>query len=238
MGTKRETISLVDDQGNEHEFNVVDVIEVASRRYAVLQPTEGGDEAVIFRVEDDETLSALEDEEEFNRVAAALEDLEEEEDIVDLEDEDDENLEDEEDLEDEDLEDDLDDLEDDDEEAFDRMAAQMTVRGRLAQVRCPTLLVTGEFDPLCPLEEAIEAFDELRVPKELWVFENQFHQLWKLPNLGSLDCHEYVLDWLARVLARGLPAEHRRIAYVRVGGDGPWGACEWTPPVGPGQAYF
>jgi len=126
----------------------------------------------------------------------------------------------------------------DDEEAFDRMAAQMTVRGRLAQVRCPTLLVTGEFDPLCPLEEAIEAFDELRVPKELWVFENQFHQLWKLPNLGSLDCHEYVLDWLARVLARGLPAEHRRIAYVRVGGDGPWGACEWTPPVGPGQAYF
>jgi len=119
VGTKRETISLVDDQGNEHEFNVVDVIEVASRRYAVLQPTEGGDEAVIFRVEDDETLSALEDEEEFNRVAAALEDLEEEEDIVDLEDEDDENLEDEEDLEDEDLEDDLDDLEDDDEEAFD-----------------------------------------------------------------------------------------------------------------------
>jgi dipeptidyl aminopeptidase/acylaminoacyl peptidase len=127
----------------------------------------------------------------------------------------------------------------DDEEAFDRMARTMTVRGYLDKVRCPTLLVTGEFDPLCPLEESVEAFEELRVPKEMWVLENQFHPLWKLPNLGSMDCHEYVLDWLSRALAApGLPPGHRRIAYVRQAGDGPFGECEWTPPVGPGQAYF
>ncbi len=77
MSKHRETISLVDEQGNEHEFNIVDVIEVAEQRYAILQPAEGGEEAVIFRVEDDETLTTVDDEEEFGRVAAALRDLEE-----------------------------------------------------------------------------------------------------------------------------------------------------------------
>ncbi len=71
------------------------------------------------------------------------------------------------------------------------------------------------------------------------MLENQFHPLWKLPNLGSLDCHEYVLDWLGTALGdEGLPADHRRVAYVTQGGDGPWGDCEWTPPVRPGQRYF
>lgn len=78
MAKPRETISLVDEQGNEHAFDVVDIIEVAERRYAILQPADGEEaEAVIFRVEDDETLVTVEDEEEFERVAAALEDLEE-----------------------------------------------------------------------------------------------------------------------------------------------------------------
>jgi dipeptidyl aminopeptidase/acylaminoacyl peptidase len=126
----------------------------------------------------------------------------------------------------------------DDEDQFDAMARTMTVRGYLDRITAPTLLVTGEFDPLCPLEDAIEAFEELRVPREMWVFENQFHPLWKLANLGSLDCHEYVMDWLTVALGKGVPSGHRRIAYVRQHGDGPFGDCDWTPPTGPGQAYF
>ena len=99
--------------------------------------------------------------------------------------------------------------------------------------------MTGDFDPLYPLEDALELFEALRVPKEIWVIENRFHPLWKLPNLGSLDAHEYVLDWLGTVLGGpGLPRDHARIAYVRQRGDSPFGDCEWTPPVGPGQAYF
>jgi pimeloyl-ACP methyl ester carboxylesterase len=127
----------------------------------------------------------------------------------------------------------------DDEDAFDEMARTMTVRGSLGRVECPTLLVTGEFDPLCPLEDAVEAYEELRVAKEMWVIESQFHPLWKLPNLGSLDCHEYALDWLHLVLmGKGLPVGHRRIAYVRQSGDGPFGDSEWEPPIRPGQPYF
>ena len=94
----------------------------------------------------------------------------------------------------------------------------MTVRGYLDKIKCPTLLVTGEFDPLCPLEDAVEAFDDLKVPKEMWVIENQYHPLWGMPNLGGMDCHDYVLDWLkalvlgqagARRSAAALPTSRR-----------------------------
>lgn len=126
-----------------------------------------------------------------------------------------------------------------DEEKFDReVASDMTVRGRLDNIKCPTLLATGEFDPLCPLEDAIEAYEEIKAPKELWIFENQFHQLRSVPNVGGLTSNEYVLDWLQLVFNRGLSKRHNRIAYIRENGDGPWGKCEWRPPVKGRQAYF
>jgi dipeptidyl aminopeptidase/acylaminoacyl peptidase len=128
----------------------------------------------------------------------------------------------------------------DDEARFDKeVASGMTVRGYLGKVKCPTLLVTGEFDPLCPLEDAVEAFDDLKVPKEMWVIENQYHPLWGLANLGGMDCHDYVMDWLKGVFSgKRLPTKRGRIAYIRESGDGPWGKAEWVPPVKRGQAYF
>ena len=126
------------------------------------------------------------------------------------------------------------------EEKFDdEVAKGMTVRGYLDKVRCPTLLVTGEFDPLCPLEDAVEAFNDLKVPKEMWVFENQYHPLWSIANLGGMDCHDYVMDWLKLTFSgKRKPTKRGRIAYIKEGGDGPWGKCDWTPPIKPGQAYF
>ncbi|HZN26982.1 MAG TPA: alpha/beta fold hydrolase [Burkholderiales bacterium] len=127
-----------------------------------------------------------------------------------------------------------------DEDRFDEEVAKpMTVRGYLGQITCPTLLVTGEFDPLCPLEDAVDAFNDLNVPREMWVMENQYHPLWGIPNLGGMDCHDYVLDWLRALFSgRHEVSKRGRIAYVREGGDGPFGDCEWTPPIGGGQAYF
>ncbi len=127
-----------------------------------------------------------------------------------------------------------------DEEKFDReVAREMTVRGHLGKIKCPTLLSTGEFDPLCPLEDAIEAYGQLKAPRELWVFENQYHQQRRLSNLGGLDNYEYIFDWLhAALTGKGLSKRHNRIAYIRENGDGPWGNCEWTPTVKPGQAYY
>ena len=116
----------------------------------------------------------------------------------------------------------------------------MTVRGYLDKVTCPTLLVTGEFDPLCPLEDAVEAFDDLKVPKEMWVMENQYHPLWGIPNLGGLDCHDYVLDWLQGVFSGQARRRRKRAASPTSGKTATdrGATCEWKPPIRPGQAYF
>ena len=126
----------------------------------------------------------------------------------------------------------------DDEDAFDEMAQNMTVKGYMEKVRCPTLLVTGEFDPLCPLEDALEVYEDLTCAKELWVLENQFHPLGDLKNLGGLDNHQYILDWLQRALTDGVPEDHKRIAYIKESGEGPFSDCEWLPTVKPGEPYF
>jgi len=75
VGDDEDVIKLLDEEGAEHEFSVVDVLEVDQRRYAILQPLEGTDEpdtAVIFRMEDD-TLVTIEDDAEFERVRRAFE---------------------------------------------------------------------------------------------------------------------------------------------------------------------
>ena len=75
MGENEDVITLLDEEGIEHEFSIVDVLEVSDQRYAILQPIESGEEpdtAVIFRMEGD-ALVTIEDDAEFERVRAAFE---------------------------------------------------------------------------------------------------------------------------------------------------------------------
>jgi len=78
-----EVITVVDEEGEEHEFELFHIFEVEGNRYAVLFPldeeedSDDEEEAIILRVEEDEdgedTLSDIEDEEEWNKVLAAWE---------------------------------------------------------------------------------------------------------------------------------------------------------------------
>ncbi len=86
MAERGEVITLLDEDGKTHEFSLVDVIEVDGRRYAILQPSEDADPAVVFRVEGD-TLVAVEDEDEFRKVAAAIEETAEYDDVEIVDDE-------------------------------------------------------------------------------------------------------------------------------------------------------
>ena len=99
-------VTLTDDEGNEHDFAVIDAFLVDEKRYAILLPafedeeeefevdTEG--EAYIFRVEiDEETgeeiMLEVEDEKEWERVAAVWEeqlDAAEEDSSLNVEDDD------------------------------------------------------------------------------------------------------------------------------------------------------
>lgn len=81
-----EIITLTDEEGNEHEFVVVDVIEVESKEYAILLPIDTEEdeeaEAVILRLDKDDdgddVLTDIDSQEEWERVAQAYEELLEE----------------------------------------------------------------------------------------------------------------------------------------------------------------
>lgn len=72
-------VTLLDENGKETAFEVIATLEVNESEYAILLPVEEtGGEAFIFKVveEDGEpVLECVENDEEFNTVAAAYEEL-------------------------------------------------------------------------------------------------------------------------------------------------------------------
>ncbi len=80
---EKDVISLLDEEGKEHEFEIVDALEADGREYMALIPIydqpeetlEDSGELVILRVSDeldedgDQFLEAIEEEEEYNQVA-------------------------------------------------------------------------------------------------------------------------------------------------------------------------
>ncbi len=70
-----------------------------------------------------------------------------------------------------------------------------------------------------------ELFDQVRAPKELWVFEDQLHMatLFGSANIGQLDTHLLSLDWLWDAMAGKFGPGYARTAYIPAGGGGPHG---------------
>ena len=81
---------LTDEEGNEHEFSIVQVITVDDKDYAILLPIEDGeegDEAVIMRIDEEDgedVLVEIESEEEFDRVADAWEEMLDDEEFEEM----------------------------------------------------------------------------------------------------------------------------------------------------------
>ena len=83
-----------------------------------------------------------------------------------------------------------------DEEKFDLMAEKMTLELLASEIKCPILLAMGEYDELEPIENAYRFFDRLECPKEIWVYENEFHVMGgRLP-----DFYPMMADWLKDML--------------------------------------
>ncbi len=80
---EKDVISLLDEEGKEHEFEIADAVEMDGQEYMALIPLydhpedslEDSGELVILRVSEDldedgdQFLEAIEDEEEYDRVA-------------------------------------------------------------------------------------------------------------------------------------------------------------------------
>lgn len=71
---EHEEIVLVDEEGVEHEFYLYRIVEVDGRNYALLEPADNEGELVILRIEGDLGTGNLVtlDDEEWDRVAEAL----------------------------------------------------------------------------------------------------------------------------------------------------------------------
>lgn len=77
---ENNTIVLFDEDGNEVEFELIASLDVDDNTYVIVTPTEEDtDDAYILRVEQDENgedvFVGIEDDDEFNAVAEAYEEL-------------------------------------------------------------------------------------------------------------------------------------------------------------------
>lgn len=80
MSEKEEDlVVLTDENGEEHRFEVLDVLEVEGKDYAVLGSPDNDEEAIVLRIETDQdgrdVLVDIEDDDEWERVSTAWEDL-------------------------------------------------------------------------------------------------------------------------------------------------------------------
>ena len=79
-----EIVTLHDEDGNEHEFTIVDVLELDENKYAILMPIdEEIDEAIVLKFDidenGDEILFEIESDEEWEAVVRAWEEFLDEE---------------------------------------------------------------------------------------------------------------------------------------------------------------
>ena len=126
-----------------------------------------------------------------------------------------------------------------DENEFDIMAAKMNTLGYGKKIKTPFLIMTGEYDPLSPLESAEQFFDELVGPKELWVLEDYYHLIVKPPHFGGILQFNAKADWIRDALDGKFDHEHRRYVYISKSGLGQYspeteGRVSVDPDLKPG----
>lgn len=111
------------------------------------------------------------------------------------------------------------------EEELDRVVAAMKMDDLMSQVECPTLLVTGEYDPRAPVEEVLRLYDLMKAPRELWLLPDQFHNgsITVKPRnaVWEADIHAFVCDWL-RDRFTGASLKHDgKVVWLDPAGAGP-----------------
>lgn len=84
-----------------------------------------------------------------------------------------------------------------DEDAFDReLKARMPLGELVRRITRPVLLGIGEFDELTPVEDALATYERISAPKEMRVYENQFHPLGGV----AAEVFAFGAEWITRAL--------------------------------------
>ncbi len=110
-----------------------------------------------------------------------------------------------------------------DEAEFDKMVENMHLFGYGPKVKCYSLMVLGEYDPLCHLEEGLAYFEEVAGPKEIWILENENHVPRPSRNFGGMLADPLVADWLKDALLDKKPRDLNKAVFVHDRtGEGPY----------------
>ena len=57
-------------------------------------------------------------------------------------------------------------------------------------------------------------------PKEMWVFEDEFHQIFSPVALAGQSTFHFVAEWMRNAMNGNLKMNHQRRAYIRKNGEG------------------
>jgi pimeloyl-ACP methyl ester carboxylesterase len=83
------------------------------------------------------------------------------------------------------------------EEASDReLVARLPLGDLVAGITCPVLYGIGEFDELTQLEQAMASYERITAPKEMRVYENEFHPLGGV----AAEVFRFGAEWVERAL--------------------------------------
>ena len=112
-----------------------------------------------------------------------------------------------------------------DEEAFDReLATKMNLWDLAPKVKCPVFMGFGEFDALQTVEEALKLYEMIDAPKEICIFEDEFHPLGGV----AAEFFRHGAEWLERALRGDFGGGRDERRYMRRWGDVQVGDA--TPP--------
>lgn len=85
-----------------------------------------------------------------------------------------------------------------DEDAFDRdLKTQMPLGDMVTRINRPVLMGIGEFDELTPVENALATYEKITAPKEMRVYEGQFHPL----GGDAAEVFAFGADWILQAIA-------------------------------------
>jgi dienelactone hydrolase len=108
---------------------------------------------------------------------------------------------------------------------LDAAVNQMAVDDLMEKIQCPTLVVTGEFDPRAPVDEVLRLYEMIKAPAELWLLSDQHHNgsitQKARSSVWEADIHSFVCDWL-RERFNDKPMRHQgKVVYLDGATSGP-----------------
>jgi Dipeptidyl aminopeptidases/acylaminoacyl-peptidases len=102
-----------------------------------------------------------------------------------------------------------------DEEAYDsEIISNFPIWDLASKVKCPVLIGNGEFDELIRVEDILSFYELIEAPKEIRIYENEFHPLGGV----AAEMFRYGADWSLKALNGGFAEGSDKRYYAHVDG--------------------